>query len=257
MENLSATRAIKKPSISISLFATLSESFSFDTKPSPSSVAKSSPRNFRGDGGGVVGLGIVAAMTGSSSSHEAFASANPYIAVSPKSSPIPIVSSAKAAANFRGGRNYGDLDPDDEEEVVDESSESYTCVISHHGNNLVTKRVYFGDNKVDNGGCDDACVVTCSRGVFSASPTNIGELETEFWTSDFLNSCFLCKKQLHGLDIFMYRGEKAFCSCDCRDRHIRSEDYKEKCRSEAMKPLDYPASPCSSPQVFLAGVAAA
>ncbi|GMN53557.1 hypothetical protein TIFTF001_022688 [Ficus carica] len=255
MENLSVK---KKPSISISLFATLSESFSFDTKSS-TSAARSSPRNFRGGSGGVVGLSIVAAMTDSSNSNEAFASANPNFAGSPKSSPIPIVSSAKAAANFRGGRNFGDLDGDDDEdeEVVNELSESYTCVISHHGNNLITKRVYFGDNKVSHGDCDNACVVTCSGGVFSASPANIGELETEFWTSDFLNSCFFCKKQLHGLDIFMYRGEKAFCSSDCRDRHIISEDYKDKCKSEAMKPLDYSVSPCSSPQVFLAGVAAA
>ncbi|KAM2791578.1 hypothetical protein PS2_003347 [Malus domestica] len=29
--------------------------------------------------------------------------------------------------------------------VVDELSESYTCVITHFGNNLTSKRVYFGD----------------------------------------------------------------------------------------------------------------
>jgi hypothetical protein len=27
----------------------------------------------------------------------------------------------------------------------------------------------------------------------------------EFWSKDFLSSCYLCKKLLEGLDIFMYR----------------------------------------------------
>lgn len=54
------------------------------------------------------------------------------------------------------------------------------------------------------------------------------------------------------------RGEKAFCSSECRDKHIRSDDYKEKCASGALKPpLDYSVSPCSGPLVFFAGVAAA
>lgn len=53
------------------------------------------------------------------------------------------------------------------------------------------------------------------------------------------------------------RGEKAFCSAECRDKHIRSDDHKEKCRSEALKSLEYSVSPCSSPLVFLTGVAVA
>lgn len=54
-----------------------------------------------------------------------------------------------------------------------------------------------------------------------------------------------------------FRGEKAFCSWDCRDKHIISDGCKEKCSSEAMKSRDYAASLCSSPQVILARVAAA
>lgn len=53
------------------------------------------------------------------------------------------------------------------------------------------------------------------------------------------------------------RGEKAFCSTDCRDKHIRSDDHNEKCGSEARKPFDYSESPCSGPLMFFAGVAAA
>jgi len=73
---------------------------------------------------GVVGLGIVAAMS-----------------VSNINNSTDVVSSAKAAANFRGSRSYG---------------------------------------------------------LFHASPLNTG-------TPYFLNSCNLCHKHLHGVDIFIYR----------------------------------------------------
>lgn len=53
------------------------------------------------------------------------------------------------------------------------------------------------------------------------------------------------------------RGEKAFCSTECRAKQIRNDDYKEKYASGALKPLAYSVSPCSGPLVFFAGVAAA
>ncbi|XP_042506295.1 FCS-Like Zinc finger 15-like [Macadamia integrifolia] len=37
----------------------------------------------------------------------------------------------------------------------------------------------------------------------------------------FLDSCFLCKQRLlPGKDIYMYKGDRAFCSVDCRCRQI-------------------------------------
>ncbi|XP_015688652.2 FCS-Like Zinc finger 15-like [Oryza brachyantha] len=40
-------------------------------------------------------------------------------------------------------------------------------------------------------------------------------------TSSFLQRCFLCRKELAGdKDIYMYRGDRAFCSVDCRCRQI-------------------------------------
>ncbi|KAG2667975.1 hypothetical protein I3843_15G133900 [Carya illinoinensis] len=233
----------KRPTINLSLFTTLSESFAVDKSPNPSK----SPRIFQG---GVVGLGIVAAMTDLSPK-----APDNFAVVSPRSTPIPIVSSAKAAANFRGPLNDRERGGD-----VDEMSESYTCVISHLGSNLVEKRMYY-DDKLD-AVVGDCCGATCAvsgRGVrmFSASPLNVDEFGGEFRTADFLSTCYLCKKQLHGLDIFMYRGEKAFCSAECRDKHIRSDEYKEKCGSGALKPLDCSVSPCSGPLVFFTVVAAA
>lgn len=47
----------------------------------------------------------------------------------------------------------------------------------------------------------------------------------------FLDVCYSCKKPLgHGRDIFMYRGDAAFCSEDCRWRQIASDDERrQKC----------------------------
>ncbi|KAH7576658.1 hypothetical protein JRO89_XS01G0125800 [Xanthoceras sorbifolium] len=147
------------------------DSFSFSSNP------KKSPRNFHD---GVVGLGIVAAMNDLGSTHEPIFSAK-----SPRTRPISIVSSAKPVVKL------GVLNMEIENSEVDELSESYTCVISHFGDNLVKKRVYFDDDKLEN------------YSVFFAasSPMDIGG---EFWSGDFLSSYFLCKKQLRGLDIFMY-----------------------------------------------------
>lgn len=232
MENFSGK---KRPSINLSLFTTLSDSLS-------SSNSLKSPRNFEN---GVVGLGIVAAMTGAdNNTHESFRSLK-----SPRSNPVPIVSSAKPAANFRCGLNF-ERDGDDSDKT-DKLSETYACVISHCGSNQIKRRVYFDDNL--NYGVENCRVVLHA----ASSPINIGEMRKDFRCADFLNSCFLCEKELHGLDIFMYRGEKAFCSTDCRDKHIRSDDHNEKCGSEARKPFDYSESPCSGPLMFFAGVAAA
>ncbi|XP_071701110.1 FCS-Like Zinc finger 1-like [Rutidosis leptorrhynchoides] len=43
--------------------------------------------------------------------------------------------------------------------------------------------------------------------------------------SYFLDACFLCKKPLGGnTDIFMYRGDTAFCSEECRTQQIDKDE---------------------------------
>ncbi|KAK1374909.1 FLZ-type domain-containing protein [Heracleum sosnowskyi] len=45
----------------------------------------------------------------------------------------------------------------------------------------------------------------------------------------FLDSCFLCKKPLgDNKDIFMYRGDTPFCSEECRQEQIETDEAKEK-----------------------------
>ncbi|KAG5226244.1 FCS Zinc finger [Salix suchowensis] len=196
-----------------------------------------SPRNFE-NGGGAVGLGIVAAMEESDKVSD--------FTLSPRSSPVPVVSLKKPASCFKEG-SIGVLNFDKGGGgVFYEDDESYTCVISHVGNNVIKKSVYY----------DDKVFYAASPPVMM--PMDVAAAERrEFWSENFLSSCNLCKKLLEGLDIFMYRGENAFCSPECRNKHIRTEDFKEKSGSEARKKQECSVTPCSSPLLFFAGVAAA
>ncbi|XP_031398926.1 FCS-Like Zinc finger 15-like [Punica granatum] len=45
----------------------------------------------------------------------------------------------------------------------------------------------------------------------------------------FLDCCFLCRtKLLPGNDIYMYKGDRAFCSVECRCRQISLDEQAEK-----------------------------
>ncbi|KAL6888761.1 hypothetical protein ACP4OV_009787 [Aristida adscensionis] len=118
----------------------------------------------------------------------------------------------------------------------DELSESYTCVITHvAGGGSVRKRVYFG---------------------FGGGGWLLEADEAPAPAADFLSRCCLCDKRLDGLDIYMYRGEKAFCSSECRCHQILIDDRAENCGSEALRANKYSASPCSTPMSFSPSVAA-
>ncbi|XP_042517010.1 FCS-Like Zinc finger 15 [Macadamia integrifolia] len=62
----------------------------------------------------------------------------------------------------------------------------------------------------------------------------------------FLDSCFLCKqKLLPGQDIYMYKGDRAFCSVECRCRHIFIDEEsvrRKKCSPAAMNVKVKPTS---------------
>ncbi|KFK44308.1 hypothetical protein AALP_AA1G241200 [Arabis alpina] len=48
-------------------------------------------------------------------------------------------------------------------------------------------------------------------------------------TGDFLRSCSLCKRHLvPGRDIYMYRGDRGFCSLECRQKQITVDERKKK-----------------------------
>ncbi|XP_015088408.1 FCS-Like Zinc finger 8-like [Solanum pennellii] len=106
-----------------------------------------------------------------------------------------------------------------------ELSEEYTCVISY-GPNPRTTHIF------------DDCILESCCGVVKYSASR---KENETFTSppmtypseSFLSFCHNCKKNLGiGKDIYMYRGEKAFCSSDCRYKEMMLEEGMDKPESD-------------------------
>ncbi|XP_031112760.1 FCS-Like Zinc finger 8-like [Ipomoea triloba] len=93
-----------------------------------------------------------------------------------------------------------------------ELSEDYTCVISY-GPNPRTTHIF------------DDCIVESCFGVARYSEPKKGNRSMSYPSQNFLSFCHTCKNNLGlGKDIYMYRGEKAFCSSDCRDREMMLEE---------------------------------
>uniref|UniRef100_A0A0D9XJV3 FLZ-type domain-containing protein n=1 Tax=Leersia perrieri TaxID=77586 RepID=A0A0D9XJV3_9ORYZ len=94
-------------------------------------------------------------------------------------------------------------------EMMTSASEDYTCVIARGANPRTT---HIFDNRV--------------VGTSSAAGSGYFFPAAELWSpngvgGDFLRYCHGCSKDLGlGKDIFMYRGEKAFCSRECRHNEM-------------------------------------
>jgi hypothetical protein len=198
-----------------------------------------SPRTMKIYDLGGVGLGIVAALEKSSNGSYAICSNSKL-----KSNPIPVVS----------GHHRRRVEEAEEEEI--ESLENYTYVTCHGPNNKSFTQVYYdhGGNQITSTTHEQnqkqKLVISHSHG---------GSVcENDFPTSDFLSACNLCNKKLHGKDIYMYRGEKAFCSTECRSRQILIDERKERCRSKASADVvsSSSSSPYSRDQIFSTGILA-
>ncbi|XP_073277947.1 FCS-Like Zinc finger 8-like [Primulina huaijiensis] len=128
---------------------------------------------------------------------------------SPRFSPSPIKKSPFSSSNSGA---FSSLSASEME-----LSEDYTCVISY-GPNPKTTHIF------------DDCIVESSSGVvkFSDSRKKIGFSSNQsmsYPSESFLSFCYNCKRNLgQGKDIYMYRGEKAFCSSDCRDKEMMLEE---------------------------------
>ncbi|XP_043708341.1 FCS-Like Zinc finger 5-like [Telopea speciosissima] len=70
----------------------------------------------------------------------------------------------------------------------------------------------------------------------SPRPTHRKNLSDLMETSQFLRACNLCKRRLGpGRDIYMYRGDSAFCSLECRQQQMNKDERKEKCAVASKK----------------------
>ncbi|XWS17520.1 hypothetical protein CRYUN_Cryun33cG0074700 [Craigia yunnanensis] len=204
---------------------------------SPLDLKSPSPRGLKGYDVGGVGLGIVVALEKCStdSCRHAICSINLN-----RSNAI-VVNSGKNCDRFRG---Y---------EVLEmESLEDYTYVTSHGPGKSSTKVYYDGREQRSSTGHDRN-----GFGDVKETPAARVVEDVTYPTSDFLNSCHLCRKKLHGQDIYMYRGEKGFCSSECRSTQIMMDERKEQCRSEASITAKISTSPYNTTgQIFSTGILA-
>lgn len=195
-----------------------------------------SPRGLKQYDTGGVGLGIVAALDhGGCENLAKFTVCSSSLN---RSSPIPVTSGKTYDhQRCRGGREGGLEEMD--------SLENYTYV-THAGPNKALTKVYYD-------GVDQT-----NTNVFPTkkSPKKLVDDFSAYPTSAFLSSCHLCSKKLHGKDIYMYRGEKAFCSTECRSRQIMMDERKEQCRSDVSRSVDVSGSPYTRDQIFSTGILA-
>lgn len=134
-----------------------------------------------------------------------------------------------------------------------EQSEDYTCIIAR-GPNPKTTHI-FGDCILEpqTVGKSDVAAMEPKDGA-SAKSYLVVKRTAEAAAGpgeDFLSSCFTCRKKLEGNDIYIYRGEKAFCSAECRDQEIMIEEEAENSMA-----IGSPRSSCSSlhEDIFMAGM---
>ncbi|CAN4099182.1 unnamed protein product [Withania somnifera] len=232
-----------KPMIGKLTGAAFSSNRTMDGATSPRSPLDfkiQSPRGLKSFDFGGVGLAIVAALENSSGKN----GETPVnkVVYNRRSLPIPVISSSKKSATFTA--EFGETEMD--------SFEEYTIVTCRApGNKKSYTKIYGDRSKREN--LTEFQGRKCNRpSVFNISPANTGSFPA-YPDSDFLSSCHLCQKKLHGKDIYMYRGEKAFCSTDCRYRQIMMDEHKDKCSSRS---VEVATSPYGNGQIFATGILA-
>ncbi|PPR83995.1 hypothetical protein GOBAR_AA36716 [Gossypium barbadense] len=109
-----------------------------------------------------------------------------------------------------------------------ELSEDYTCIISHGPNPKTTH--LFGDCILE---CHNNELTIFDRKVESGTnvppPARSRETSTLHLSDEYLSFCYTCKKQLEkDEEVYMHRGEKAFCSFDCCTEEIFADEEMEK-----------------------------
>jgi len=216
-----------------------------------------SPRGLKSvyDLGGV-GLGIVAALekSGDSRSDTRASNSKPVFVrnLSRNSDPIPV--RPPPNKSDRGGCRgvVEEMDLDDDSTLHGPNKGCKTRAYCDGGDEV--GRTVHDTVVIDRRGKDWAAFDVSSPARF------IGEGARGCPGSDFLSSCHLCQKELHGRDIYMYRGEKAFCSTECRYRQIVTDERTEQCcSSEASRSTaaaDGSNSPYTDGRIFTTGILA-
>lgn len=133
-----------------------------------------------------------------------------------------------------------------------ELSEDYTCIISH-GPNPKTTHI-FGERILESFTIEPLDSKNKQGEEEGGSHWIVKSLENSpsFPSDDFLSHCCFCKKKLEvGKDIYMYRGEKAFCSYNCREQEMSLEEDDLEREKPATGPHDSPSTSSFHENLFL------
>ncbi|GJM93317.1 hypothetical protein PR202_ga09864 [Eleusine coracana subsp. coracana] len=171
-----------------------------------------------------VGLGLVDALTADAGSllfgggkSSFLDSIRPFLELGGLPKPPPAV-----AAAFGKGAAAA---PADEVASGHADDEEYTCVIARGANPRTTHIVGGETVEVRGGGCPAG---GCAAGkvVFTVEPfaSRLSPAATASPAGVASGRCRCCMKRLpENMDIFIYKGEKAFCSNECREGYIEEE----------------------------------
>ncbi|KAF8698711.1 hypothetical protein HU200_034963 [Digitaria exilis] len=81
-------------------------------------------------------------------------------------------------------------------------------------------------------GCSGRCATSLCGGGGAQKASSDGRPGSPggaaFCVAEFLSCCDVCRRPLDGKDIFMYRGDRAFCSMECRYHAIVSDEFQEE-----------------------------
>uniref|UniRef100_A0A0E0C734 FLZ-type domain-containing protein n=1 Tax=Oryza meridionalis TaxID=40149 RepID=A0A0E0C734_9ORYZ len=158
-----------------------------------------------------VGLGLVDALTADESSSCLGVTSSFLDSIRPFLE-LGLPKAASDAAMQKNGSGSVTLD-----EIADFAlSEEYTCVIEHGPNPRTTH--ILGDETLE---VCKGVPRSSKKSIFTIEP--IGELPSTLACA-VSRSCCYCRKRLQqDRDIYMYLGEKAFCSNECRRDYIEEE----------------------------------
>ncbi|KAL6216907.1 hypothetical protein ACLB2K_010125 [Fragaria x ananassa] len=151
-----------------------------------------------------------------------------FIGGSPNSATLMNVGSTGSGNEFVGSLSASEI----------ELSEDYTCVISHGANPKTTH--IFGDCILCHSEDLSKSFENEKKGIGSPQlATSLGSF-VQYPSNNFLSFCHYCNKELEeGKDIYIYRGEKAFCSLSCRSVEILNDEELEMCNDEpSEEPLE-------------------
>ncbi|CAF2084209.1 hypothetical protein HID58_021906 [Brassica napus] len=133
-----------------------------------------------------------------------------------------------------------------------ELSEEYTCVTSRRDG---VSKVYYNDDEFefrDDRPEGDRRERRLDKSTETAEESAAKKRDVLMRDSqEFLSLCCLCKKKLRGKDIYMYKGDRGFCSKECRSMRIMEDNIDAQHKSTSIEVL---SSRCTGGQVSPAGI---